>query len=100
MRKETKAERIFKDTYTECRIHVKTWGFERSKDGTAIGFNHLATEELTSTRTWNAIRKLIDSEKRNLEVYRKYGFENSYELKRFALEMVESTLNNTIQSYK
>ena len=92
----TKAEKIFKDTYTECRLHVRTWGCERN-NGKAIGFNRLATEEVTCRRTWNAIQKMIDNERRNFELDRRLGIEVS-EVREVGLEMVQETLNNVIRS--
>ena len=92
----TKAERIFTNTYSECRIMVKTHGFE------GIGFGSLITEETTSTRTYNTIQKLIDKEKRNLELNRKLKVtsEERQELLENALEMVQITLNNSIRKEK
>lgn len=102
MKRETKAQRIFKDTYTMCRCHIKTWGFARNADGTAIGFNNLVTrdDETTYKRTWNEIRNLIEAERRQLDRYAKYKVieVERLELLSFALEMVESTLNNTIKT--
>lgn len=93
--KETKAEKIFKDTYTECRVHAKTWGFEYNANGKIIGFNKLATEEVTCKRTTNAIQALLNGERKNLEIYRKYGMEKEkYEFLSKALDMVQSTLEN------
>lgn len=97
----TKAQRIFNDTYTACRVHVKAWGFERNADGKAIGFNGLSTQEVTCRRTWNAIEKLIASESKNIELAKKYGvIDNAKaELKMFALEMVQVTLENEIKGW-
>lgn len=97
----TKAERIFNDTYTACRVHVKAWGMERNSDGRAIGFTSLETEEVTCRRTWNAIEKLIAGESKNIELSVKYGViaEEKAEMKRFALEMVQVTLENEIKMW-
>lgn len=95
----TKAEKIFKDTYTECRLHAKAWGFERQADGRAIGFNRLATEEATCRRTFNAIQKLIDKEAKNIELNKRLLGEDDYTARcEFALEMVQETLNNAIRN--
>lgn len=92
----TKAEKIFNETYTECRLHARTWGCERSENGKAIGFNKLATEEATSRRTWNAIQKLIDKERERIEFDKRLGIDVR-EVVEFGLEMVQETLNNTIR---
>lgn len=93
--KRTKAEEIFTDTYAECRHHIKVWGFERNPNGKAIGFNRLYTEEEVSTRTCNAVAKLIESEGKRLAFMHKYGMADDFTtLEEQALEMVESTLEN------
>ena len=101
MKKMTKAERIFTDTYTACRVHVKAWGFERNADGRPIGFNSLETEEVTTRRTWNAIEKLIKAEGKNIERSEKYGVIDTAkaEMKKFALDMVQVTLENEIKKW-
>lgn len=98
----TKAERIFKDTYYECKHHVNAWGFERNPDGRPIGFNSLSTDETTCRRTWNAIQKEIDSERNRLDLDEKYEIlePDRIEFLRFALEMVQVTLDNTIRKEK
>ena len=99
--KQTKAQKIFTDTYAECRIHIKDWGFERNQNGKAIGFNRLYTEEVVSTRTCNAIEKLIYGEKKMLEFDHEIGIADDWTaLCEQALEMVESTLENQRESLK
>lgn len=97
----TKAERIFKDTYTECRIHAKAWGKQYNPDGSAVGFSGLITEEVTCKRTWNAIQKRIESEKKVLEFDKKYGIldKERLDLLEYAIEMVQSTLNNEMKKW-
>lgn len=95
----TKAQKIFEDTYTECRIHAKRWGYERTESGRAIGFASLVTEEVTCRRTWNEIQRLIDREKKEIEMCKKLDIEiNS--VREFALEMVQETLNNCIKAWE
>ena len=95
----TKAEKIFNDTYTECRLHAKTWGFERTPEGKVIGFNRLATEETTCRRTFNAIQKLIDNEAKRIGFSKKhFGEDEHTALREYALEMVQETLNNAIRT--
>ena len=93
--KMTKAQRIFQDTYTACRIHIKDWGFEKNPDGKAVGFWSLDTEEPVYARTLNEIDKLIDSNMKMVEFDRKYGFEDDWtDLCDEALQMVRSTVEN------
>lgn len=99
--KQTKAQKIFTDTYTECRIHIKDWGLERDQNGKAIGFNRLSTEEVVCTRTCNAVENLINTEKKMLKFDHEIGIANDWTaLCEQALEMVESTLNNQRESIK
>lgn len=99
----TKAERIFNNTYTECRIHTKTWGMQRNPNGKAIGFTGLIKRDSDTSckRTWNAIQKLIDSKKKQVEIALKYDFGDReyYEMCSFALEMVQSSLDNEINNW-
>lgn len=93
--KLTKADRIFQDTYSECRNHIRAWGMEYNPDGSAIGFCNLCSEEVMSTRTFNAIEKLINSEARRLEFDHKFGLaDERTELNENALAMVRTTLKN------
>lgn len=47
----TKAEKIFKDTYYECRKHIRDWGIERNPDGRPVAYGSLITELVVSIRT-------------------------------------------------
>ena len=90
----TKAEKIFNDTYSECRIHIKDWGFEMNPDGKPASFNRLHTKEPVSTRTFNAVQKLIDSEKRMIAFDKEMGYDPDYtDLLEKALMMVQVTLD-------
>lgn len=95
-----KADKIFEDTYRACRLHAKAWGKEYNPDGSAVGFSGLITEDVTSRRTWNAIQKRIDSERKNLELDKQFGMMEQFSLDRleYALDMVQSTLNNEIKN--
>ena len=97
----TKAERIFNDTYRQCRIYVKHWGVQK-ENGKTVGFNSLETEDVTCKRTWNAIQKCIDKEIKHLEFHFNHNFisEEEYRFYSNALEMVQGTLDNTIRSYE
>lgn len=93
--KMTKAQRIFQNTWTECRIHIKDWGMEYNPDGTAIGFNNLVTEEPTNTRTFNAIEKEIEKAERLMKVDHELGIADDWtKLCEDALKMVRATLQN------
>lgn len=91
----TKAERIFKDTYTECRLFIKRHGYEENTGFNAFIMND---DESVCTRTFNAISKLIASERKSIEISEKLGIGNTT-LNRQALNMVEATLNNCIKSH-
>lgn len=92
----TKSEKIFKDTYTECRAYIRNWGVELNPDGSSIGFNFLITEEVVCNRTCNDVQKLLDKELRIVAIEEKYGFDRSTQ--KSALNMVQATLNNTIRA--
>ena len=100
----TKAERIFKDTYFECRKHVKTWGVERNPDGRPVAFGSLITKDTESAtiRTCNAVQKLINSEARRLDMNDRYGVgtPESQKMQRDALEMTQATLDNLIKKIR
>ena len=90
----TKAERIFKETYSECRTHIKIWGYKENS-----GFNRMAYKdnETFSKRTANAVQKLIDNERKRLELAKEI---DALPIDRIAfmeqaLKMVQVTLNNT-----
>lgn len=90
----TKAERIFKETYSECRTHIKIFGYEENS-----GFNRMAYKdnETFPKRTANAVQKLIDNEKKRLELAKKIDalpFDRITFMEQ-ALNMVQVTLNNT-----
>lgn len=95
----TKAERIFNDTYTECRQIVKHFGYE-----TYSRLNNLVMKdtECGCTRTFNAIAKLIASERRFIVLSRKLNVINDEraEMLTNALNMVENTLNKAIEIQK
>ena len=100
--KMTKAERIFRDTYIACIVHVKRWGFETNPDGRPVGFTSLSTEETetTSRRTWTAIHKCIEKEREIIDMMVDYNVISADEakIKRSALDMVQVTLENTINA--
>lgn len=86
----TKAERIFNDTYTEARVHIKNWGYKEGES-----FNRLvcSDDESVCKRTINSIMKLVESEKKSLITMFKVGV-ITYEdlaLKLHAIYMVELT---------
>lgn len=90
MRKQTKAEKIFRDTYYMCRKHLESWEYD------GIGFNGMATEECVYTRTKNEIKKLIKSEETTVKMSYKYKIITLEEAKKRiqALALVAKTLEN------
>lgn len=97
-----KAEKIFKDTYTECRLHVKAWGLEYNPNGKAVGFTGVITEEPVCNRTLNEIQKYIDSENYKLDCYDRMGVgdKEKHDFWRDALKMVQSTVDNSRDSIR
>lgn len=91
----TKAERIFNDTYRECRAIIRRHGYEPNS-----GLNGLVMKdnETVCTRTLNAISKLLKSERQNIEMAKKLGttLAECAQQKEDALKMVEHTLYNAI----
>ena len=91
----TKAERIFRDTYSECRQIIKHHGYEPNS-----GLNGLVMKdnETTCTRTLNAISKLLKSEQRSNEMAKKLNAISAErsQMNADALKMVERTLYNAI----
>lgn len=94
----TKAERIFTNTYIDCRIHIKDWGYEEN-----VGFNQLSQDdnETVCTRTFNAIAKCIDAERKRIVLAEKYDVINHEKATFYnqALDMVQTTLDNAIKSH-
>ena len=90
----TKAERIFNDTYRECRNHIKKYGYEDNS-----GFNSMfyRDNEVFYRRTASAVQKIIDGERKQLDIDRKIGALSEERIKFLenALNMVQVTLNNT-----
>lgn len=93
-----KADRIFIETYKECFYHFSRFGYEFNPDGKAIGFTGLITNETTSTRTYNAIQKIIDKKiaLTNTDFELSVITENELKKELYVLDIVQSTLNNHI----
>ena len=95
----TKAERIFNDTYTECRQIVKRHGYEAYSR-----LSHLVMKDTEHgcTRTFNEIAKLIASERRSIVLDRQLDVINDEhaEMLTNALNMAENTLNHEIEIQK
>jgi len=94
----TKAEKIFKDTYTQCRVYIKAWGTERNDNGKVVGFTRLdySDNDFVCMRTINAVEKLLASERKMLAMDIKLGILEPDRIKVLtdALDMVESTIEN------
>ena len=89
-RKMTKAERIFRDTYTDCRIFVEAWG-ETNERFAGVSCKD---SESVCKRTLNAMRKFLESERKSIKHSAKLGIITD-ERKNFlqlALDMVERTI--------
>ena len=97
----TKAERIFKDTRYECSKHYKAWGREYNPNGKPISFGSLITEEPVSTRTFNAVQKEIDKDRKTLDLAERLGAltPERIEERRYVLDMVQATLDNNRKHY-
>jgi len=93
MEKESKAEWIYNNTRRECKNHIKAWGYEEK-----VGFNKMSynDNESMTQRTANAIRKIIEKERRYVTLDLSLGVLNNTEAeeKTKVLNMVEYTLNN------
>lgn len=98
----TKAERIFKDTYFECRRHIKVHGIERNSDGRPVAYGSLITEDAVCIRTCNAVQKEIDKESHRLDMNDRLGIgtSESQKFQRLALEMTQATLDNQIKNIR
>lgn len=96
--KETKAERIYRDTRSECKSHIKAWGYQ---EGT--GFTGLATREddHICKRTLNAIQKLLDNDRAWLKVDRELGVSSEEEAteKEHLYNMIQATLDNEARGW-
>lgn len=90
----TKAEKIFKDTHWACKKYIREWGVD---DGAKGGFARLSTEEVTSTRTWNAIQNLIDKARRDIQIDFELNIMTESEVAKetVIIDMVQATLDNT-----
>ena len=93
----TKAEIIFRDTFAACRKSAETWGRQYNPDGRPIGYNNLITEEPIYSRTKYAVQHLIDTERSTIRIREKLGIltGEALDLRKYALDMVQVTLDNT-----
>lgn len=90
----TKAERIFRNTKSECRHHIKTWGYEEN-----VGFNTVIynDNEYVCNRTLNEMRKHLERARKDLAIDKKLGIltNETAEIEEQILNMVEKTIENT-----
>lgn len=86
-KKQTKAERIFNETYRESRIHIKRWGFDENTSWSGLIDSK---EEAVHMRTLNAIDKLIDAEMRSLEHMERFIEKHPSDDAEFDLDRLES----------
>ena len=96
MTKQTKAQRIFRVLYYDCKKHVQTWGYDEP-----TGFNRLPCrdDETVCTRTVNAVQKLWDAERNRIDNYVKFEIidDAEYQLRLNALDMAYNTIQNQRQ---
>lgn len=96
MTKQTKAQRIFRVLYYDCKKHAQTWGYDEP-----TGFNRLPCrdDETVCTRTVNAVQKLWDTERNRIDNYVKFEIidDAEYQLRLNALDMAYNTIQNQRQ---
>lgn len=97
----TKAERIFTNTYSECYYIVSKYGYDEK---TRQRMSSLITRdgEEVCRRTFNAIRKLIESERNAINLRENMGIfsHEEAEQERQAVKMIENTLDHEIEIQK
>lgn len=107
-KKQTKAERIFRETYVESRIHIERWGFDENASWSGLCDSK---EEAVHARTLNAIDKLIDAELRTIEHFERFTAKHpsddpehdlklleSYTIRKQALTMTRNTVESVRRS--
>ena len=98
----TKAERIFKNTRWECKKHIEAWGYETNPNGKSVGFTSLICDdnERICKRTVNAVSAILASERKRNELNLRYDIitEDKFRKTEQILNMVDSTIENTIKS--
>ena len=69
----TKAERIFQKTRWMCKRSLEDYGYSENKDGTAVGFNWVASEDegVVYKETLTALEKLLAGAWKMLEMDKK-----------------------------
>lgn len=97
-RKETKAERIFRETRTSCMLDVRKYGCERNLDGTAIGYYSVVKKDSDTIymRTINSLTKILNSHRNKLQSDLERGrcSPEEFQLETEILDKVEVTINN------
>ena len=88
-----KAERIFWETYVECKDLRERHGFQRNPNGEAVGYNTLCTEETFCARTISAVQKELDTRLSWIRFDKRHGIPVD-PAKEEVLEMVQATINN------
>ena len=100
MRQITKrAQEIYQETTTDCRIHIKNWGYNPETDG---GFNSVTTEEPINTRLINDLKEIHKSKINLNEMNLRYKIidQETYLTRINILIMVEKTIGNTERHLK
>lgn len=88
-KKQTKAERIFNETYRESRVHIRNWGFDENARWSGLVDSK---EEAVHARTLNAIDKLIDAELRRIEHMEDFTVKHPSDDDERDLEFLESCM--------
>ena len=94
MRKITnKAREIYEATKSDCRNHVRNWGYNLETDG---GFTGCSTEGCVYGRVHNDMKALLKSDTNHLVIDNKLGIlsNEKAEFEAKVLTMLERTINN------
>ena len=95
----TKAERIYKDTCTECKKLIRDYGYQVDENGKAMGYKMVSMKdnEHVSNRTLNEMTKYLESDRRTLSVMLKFNVidQSKYEARAQVLNAVETTIEKS-----
>lgn len=98
-KRETKAERIFRETRTDCLIAIDKFGYETNPNGKSIGFNTVTIRdsEIICMRTINALTAILRNRQKHLSRDLMEGFisQERFTQETQVLNMVESTIDNS-----
>lgn len=96
MKKETKAERIFRTTFNACYDHAKKYGVEYDEDGNIITYAGLICrdDDMVGNRLCNEVEKLLMQKIAETDSIFETGVYNHNEMlaTRYAIMMVKRTI--------